>query len=182
MLLFLTGQLLIRLAEWSKSTLSTLPETGLPSCILTTTKWGLCFYAVTIVNFVYGTMEESDTSSEPSILQYSASDDYEPSDDFNSDDSRKPEPPNNTAVIGGEGTDNVLLAELPKKTRKRQNRESKRADRKKKRNSANDTDFAAIESYAKHKRQVIFSPNEWNEVILKCRIKNPLHLNKMERV
>uniref|UniRef100_A0A6P7HC52 Uncharacterized protein LOC114346813 n=1 Tax=Diabrotica virgifera virgifera TaxID=50390 RepID=A0A6P7HC52_DIAVI len=45
----------------------------------------------------------------------------------------------------------------------------------------NDTDFASIESYAQKKLQVIYSPNEWNEAILKCRSKNPFHLTKMDR-
>lgn len=45
----------------------------------------------------------------------------------------------------------------------------------------NDTDFASIESYTLKKLQVIFSPNELNDAILKCRNKNPFHVSKMQR-
>lgn len=43
----------------------------------------------------------------------------------------------------------------------------------------NDTDFASIESYAKKKMQVIYSPGEWKEAILKCRNKNKFHVTFM---
>uniref|UniRef100_A0A6P7GRT0 Uncharacterized protein LOC114345931 n=1 Tax=Diabrotica virgifera virgifera TaxID=50390 RepID=A0A6P7GRT0_DIAVI len=85
-------------------------------------------------------MEDDDTPSEPSVLQYSGSDDFQPSDEFSSDDSRHSGNPENSAGDGdGEGHDEMIPVavqeEPPKRTRKRQRRESKRQIRKKQRNS-----------------------------------------------
>lgn len=43
----------------------------------------------------------------------------------------------------------------------------------------NDTDFASIESYSKNR--LIYSPDDWHNIILKCRRKNKFHLTKMRR-
>ncbi|KAG8252190.1 hypothetical protein J6590_063542, partial [Homalodisca vitripennis] len=85
-------------------------------------------------------MEDDDTPSEPSVIQYSGSDDFQPSDEFSSDDSRHSGNPENSAGDGdGEGHDEMIPVavqeEPPKRTRKRQRRESKRQIRKKQRNS-----------------------------------------------
>lgn len=45
----------------------------------------------------------------------------------------------------------------------------------------NDTDFASIESYLKRKCQLIFSSDEINDAILKCRVKNQFNVTKMQR-